>query len=203
MKGLAQASAWWLLILVMLIGCGGPQATSHHHAESLEQTTAQALAYDGDYNDSCFSDDLVDLSLRITDEDTTAFQLTLTNKTGAPLRVLWDKAVFLDASGNAQHMIHQGVDYGQALDALVPARLAVQATLNDLLRPAKAVLDGDLWRLAPLTGRRDTSNYLDQRLRIDLPLEINGQVNLYRFRFHVESSASSQAVKEGGRDSGP
>ena len=186
MKGLAREILWWAWALPLLAGCGGAQAVSYYQDEGLNQTTAQALAYDGDTADGDFSDDFVDVSLRINNDDSSAYMLSLSNKTGAPIIVGWDRLTFIDAAGNRQRMIHHGVDYWAPLDALKPGELPPFATLTDLLRPAKVVHRDGAPRLAPLRGSQDTSNYLDQRLRIDLPLSIHGRVSVYRFRFHVE-----------------
>ncbi|MFH1035542.1 MAG: hypothetical protein V1806_13620 [Pseudomonadota bacterium] len=203
MSGLAFRIICWTLALGLLAGCGGGSATAYYQQESLEQTPAQAMAFDGDVNEACFSDDNVDVSLRINNDDTTAFELDLTNKTGAPLVVRWDRVVFIDASGNRQYMVHQGVAYWDPLESLTPTSLAPQATLRDLLGPAKLSREDGTARLAPLSGPRDTSSYLDQRLRIDLPLEIYGQVNIYRFRFHVEQPLDGGPFLDRDQDYGP
>lgn len=195
MKGLTRGCACWLLLLVLLAGCGGT-APAPDGDGAAPSAPAPEVAFEGEYNEACFSDDLLDLSLLVREERPLAFVLTLTNKTGAPLQVLWERVVFLDASGNAQHVIHQGVAHGQPLEALTPTSVAAGATLNDLLLPAKAVLEDDVWRLAPLSGGRGPGGPPELRLRIDLPLEMNGRVAVYRFRFHLESPEAGQEDRQ-------
>jgi hypothetical protein len=203
MNGLAPRIICWTLALGLLAGCGGAPATANHQKDALEKGTAPALAFDGDFNEGCFSDDYLDISLRLNNDDTTAFELDLTNKTGAPLVVHWDQVVFLDASGNRQYMVHQGVAYYDPQDKLIPTSLPPQASLRDMLGPAKLVKEDGTILLAPLSGRQDPSRSLDQRLRIDLPLEIYGRVNLYRFRFHLEQTPDNDPSMERGNLSAP
>ncbi|MBI4797304.1 MAG: hypothetical protein HY794_00900 [Desulfarculus sp.] len=189
MKGLTRGWSRWLLLMVLLAGCAGTAPDPDGDGAT---PSAPEVAFEGEYNEACFSDDLLDISLLVREERPLAFVLTLTNKTGAPLRVLWDRVVFLDASGNPQHVIHQGVAHGQPLESLAPTSVAAGATLNDLLQPAKAVLENDVWRLAPLSGGRGPGGPPELRLRIDMPLEMNGRVALYRFRVHLENPEASQ-----------
>jgi hypothetical protein len=203
MKGLAQTMTCLLLALGLLAGCGGAQGTPDQREQSLKQAAAPALAFDGDFNEACFSDDFVDVNLRINNDDTTAFELDLTNKTLAPVVVRWDLLVFVDASGNRQYMVHQGVAYGDPLEALTPGKLEPQATLREMLGPAKLAREDGGLRLAPLSGRQDPSEALEQRLRIDLPLEIYGQLNLYRFRYHVEQPLEDDSLQDRHRGYGP
>lgn len=195
MNGLTRGCLNWLLFLALLSGCAGT-APGPDGEGATPAAPAPEVAFEGEYNEACFSDDLLDLSLLVRDERPLAFLLTLTNKTGAPLKVLWERVVFLDASGNVQHLIHQGVAHGQPLEALKPSQVEAGATLGDLLLPAKAVLENDVWRLAPLSGGRGPDGPPELRLRIDLPLEMNGRVAVYRFRFHLENPEASQAGNE-------
>lgn len=185
MKGLTRGWAYWFWLCLLLAGCAGTAPDPGGDGATPSATPPQ-VAFEGEYNEACFSDDLLDISLLVREERPLAFVLTLNNKTGAPLKVLWDRVVFLDASGNAQHVIHQGVDHGQPLEALVPSEVAAGATLGDLLRPAKAVLDNDVWRLAPLSRGGGGPGQQELRLRIDMPLEMGERVAVYRFRFHLE-----------------
>ncbi|MBI5522317.1 MAG: hypothetical protein HY910_06795 [Desulfarculus sp.] len=198
MKGLTRGWTRWLMLLPLLAGCAGT-APAPEGDGATPSAMAPQVAFEGEYNEACFSDDLLDLSLLVREERPLAFVLTLANKTGAPLRVLWDQAVFLDASGNAQHLIHQGVAHGQPLEALTPTSVETGATLGDLLLPAKAVLEEDVWRLAPLSGGRGPGGPPELRLRIDLPLEMNGRTSIYRFRFHLENPEASQEDGQGQR----
>ncbi len=196
MSGLAQRMIWLTLALCLLTGCGGGQAGVSGQSRTPDQAWGQVMAFDGQFNESCFSDDYVDINLRASKDDIAAFELDLVNKTGSQILVRWDQVVFLDASGNRQYMVHQGVAYGEPLEALEPTSLAPQASLRDILRPARLVMEGGLKKLSPLRGHQDGADYRDQRLRIDLPLEIYGRVNMYRFRFHLEQLSNDDTSME-------
>jgi hypothetical protein len=199
MSGLGHKMIWLLLALGLLAGCGGAQSGAVEPNDSPGGVAEQSLAFDGDYNEACFSDDSVDINLRAHNDQATVFELDLTNKTPGPLVVRWDQVVFLDASGNRQYMIHQGVAYGDPLALLVPGVVPPQASLRDLLGPAKLVANESGKRLAPLSRWKDASSLAEQRLRIDLPLEIYGRVYVYRFRIHVELPSDDEYMKGRGR----
>lgn len=187
--------AAWLKIVVItlalaglagLAGCGGSQATEYYRDESLNNLEAKALQFSGDVNESCYSDTMVDLTLRVNNEDTTSFQFSLANKTAEPIVVLWNRVVFVDASGNRQKVIHQGLRFWDPVSRLEPVAVPPFTTVSDLLRPAKVDHADGVPRLAPLRGMQDTSNWLEQRISVDLPLVIYGRTSLYRFRMHLE-----------------
>ena len=176
---------WITGLLFLLSACGGPGAEEYYRDESLNQTPAQAMAYDGDMDISSYHDNLLDVRFQIDDEDTSAFELTLRNDTDQTMLILWNRVVFQDTRGRSWYMIHDGVDYWQPLEKLLPTRLPPGATHTDLLRPAKVQVVDGVRRLAPLRGRDDSSGELDQLVHINLPLEIYGKLNVYRFRFRV------------------
>jgi hypothetical protein len=200
MNGLGHKMIWFMLGLGLLAGCGVHLSGTVHQNDSLQEVAEQSLAFDGDYNEACFSDDSVDINLRAHNDQATVFELDLTNKTAGPVVVRWDQVVFLDTSGNRQYMIHQGVAYGDPLALLVPGVVPPQGSLRDLLGPAKLVANETGKRLAPLSKWKDASSMAEQRLRIDLPLEIYGRVNVYRFRIHVENPSDDEYMKGRGRD---
>ena len=196
----------WLgacLALGLLAGCGGPQATDYYRDESLNLDEDKALQFAGDVNETSYSDTLVDVAFRIDNEDTTAFQLSLSNKTSQPLVILWDRVVFVDAAGNRQKVIHQGVRYWDPVSRLGAVAVPAFASVTDLVRPAKVDYTDGEQRLAPLRGKRDTSNWLDQRISISLPLIIYDRMSVYRFRFHIEQPADAYDLLHDPMTQGP
>lgn len=186
-----RGASWLVAItlipaLAFLAGCGGSQATEYYRDQSINRLEEKALQFSGDVNESCYSDTMVDVTLQVNNEDTTSFQFSLSNKTAEPIVILWNQAVFVDASGNRQKVIHQGLRYWDPVSRLEPVAIPPFTTVSDLIRPAKVQYSDGLQRLAPLRGLQDTSNWLDQRLIIDLPLVIYGRTSLYRFRMHIE-----------------
>lgn len=186
MRGAATIGLLAILALAGLAGCGGPQATEYYRDESINRLEEKALQFSGDVNESCYSDTMVDVTLQVNNEDTTSFQFSLSNKTAEPIVILWNQVVFVDASGNRQKVIHQGLRYWDPVSRLEPVAIPAFTTVSDLIRPAKVHHADGLQRLAPLRGMQDTSNWLDQRIIIDLPLVIYGRASLYRFRMHIE-----------------
>lgn len=187
-------AAFWMLGL--LVGCGGPQATEYYRNESLNLMEQKAYQFAGDTNETDYSDTMVDVSLRVDDEDTTALRLALANKTSQPLVILWDRVVFVDAAGNRQKVIHQGVRYWDPVSRLSAVAVPPFTSITDLLRPAKVDYRDGEQRLAPLRGQQDTSGWLDQRFSVTLPLIVYDRVSLYRFRFHIESPAEYDLLND-------
>ncbi len=93
MSGLAQRMIWLTLALCLLTGCGGGQAGVTGQSRTPDQAWGQVLAFDGQFNESCFSDDYVDINLRASKDDIAAFELDLVNKTGSQILVRWDQVV--------------------------------------------------------------------------------------------------------------
>ncbi|MCA1905123.1 MAG: hypothetical protein LDL11_00860 [Desulfarculus sp.] len=187
-------AAWSALGL--LAGCGGLQATDYYRNESLNLMERKTYQFAGDVNETSYSDTMVDISLQVDNEDSTAFQMGLANKTSQPLVILWDQVVFVDAAGNRQKVIHQGVRYWDPVSRLAAVAVPPFTNIRDQLRPAKVDYRDGEQRLAPLSRRWDTSGWLDQRISITLPLIVYDRISLYRFRFHIESPAEYDLLND-------
>lgn len=187
MQRLLRPALAWLWAFSLLALCAACQAAPSKPQPAPEPQAW--LAFDGDPNEACFSDDQVDMSLGINTEDAAYFQLTLVNKTSKPLVVHWEKVLFLDAAGNVQRLLHHGVGFGDPLESLTPTMLGSMSSLSENLLPAKVVMDKGQARLAPLKNPLgQASGQADLRLSVELPLEVDGILKLYRFRFHLDAA---------------
>jgi|GEM_PF-1188262 len=132
------------------------------------------------------------------------FQFTLTNKTGASERVLWDDASFVGPDGKTDRIMHQGVKFADRSGSMPPTLIIHGATLDDLIAPVSNVYwregygtyDAGGWQSRPLlTGSPSaTDARTDRSIRILLPIEANGVVREYLFDFAIGTTIGTAAT---------
>ena len=144
-----------------------------------------------------FEDDLIRVLWTATPEQ---LDFDLTNKTSHSIRIIWDKAVYVDEKGNSQRIMHSGVKYTDRNNPQPPTTVAKGATVSDLLFPAENVdwVGGPYggWQIKPLFPTSSTSGspedllaqakkYVGKSFHVLLPLEIEQTVKEYIFVFKV------------------
>ena len=144
-----------------------------------------------------FEDDLIRIVWTATPEQ---LDFDLTNKTNHSIRIIWDKAVYVDEKGNSQRIMHSGVKYTDRNNPQPPTTVAKGATVSDLLFPAENVdwAGGPYggWQIKPLFPTSSTSGspedllaqakkYVGKSFHVLLPLDIEQAVKEYIFVFKV------------------
>ena len=144
-----------------------------------------------------FEDDLITIVWTVTPQEL-AFELT--NKTNHSIKIVWDKAVYIDEKGNSKRVTHSEVKYADRNNPQPPTTVLGNATVSDLVFPAENVdyVGGPYggWRIKPLfptfstTGTPEdllakAKKYVDKSIQVLLPLEVEGTLNGYLFVFKV------------------
>jgi hypothetical protein len=144
-----------------------------------------------------FEDDLIRIAWVATPEQ---LVFDLTNKTNHSIKIIWDKAVYVDEKGNSQKVMHSGVKYADRNNPQPPTTVARGATVSDLLFPAENVdsVGGQYggWQIKPLFPTSSTNGspedllerakkYVGKSFHVLLPLEIEQSVKEYIFVFKV------------------
>jgi hypothetical protein len=144
-----------------------------------------------------FEDDLIRIVWEATPEQ---LVFDLTNKTNHSIKIIWDKAVYIDENGDSKRVMHSGVTYTDRNNPQPPTTVARLATVSDLVFPTENVdwIGGPYggWRIKPLfptSSMRGTSEdllakgkkYVGKSFQVLLPLEIEETVKEYIFVFKV------------------
>jgi hypothetical protein len=132
-----------------------------------------------------FEDQLVGMAWIFT-RDRLAFKLT--NKTRYSLKVLWDEASYLDASGQSHRVMHNGVKYVDRSQTEPPSVVIRGGSLEDVVLPIDYVYNNRAdWIEGPFfPGRLDQAKQLTGKsVQVLLPLEVEGVVNEYIFLFRI------------------
>jgi hypothetical protein len=152
-----------------------------------------------------FEDDLIRIVWMATSEQ---LVFDLTNKTNHSIRIIWDKAVYVDEKGNSKRVMHSGVKYTDRNSPQPPTTVARGAAVSDLVFPAENVdwLGGPYagWQIKPLFPTSSTSGspedllakakkYVGKSFHVLLPLEIEQAVKEYIFVFKVNDVVMGKA----------
>jgi hypothetical protein len=128
----------------------------------------------------------------------TQISFSITNKTGHSIKIPWDDAAFVNSSGQSMRVIHSGVKLIDRDKPQSPSIVARNSTLTDIIIPADNIRYGTyakdwvtdvLDRDIMIEGGDSLKAYAryqelkDKRIRVVLPLQIEGVTNEYTFTF--------------------
>ncbi len=142
------------------------------------------------------SDDLLfedaAISIRfVIGEEARGVEFALQNKTDAPILVNWDKAAYVDPSGESHRVIHTGIGYADRSKAQSATSIAPTARINDGVFPADYINWSDAtneWTqtiLLPQTAAHEPTGMKGQRLGVLLPVTVNGVERNYFFQIQI------------------
>lgn len=118
----------------------------------------------------------------------------LRNTSSAPIRVIWDESAFIDHSGRAHRVMHEGIRYSERDRSMVPTLVPPGASLSDFLFPTSYVSwVGNEWVERPLYMPWEATPFT---LGAFLTLEVRGQKAGLSFRFTAMGSAWPQEIIE-------
>lgn len=108
----------------------------------------------------------------------------LQNKTQSPIKIIWDEIIFTNPEGKTYRVLNPSMKYkrpGKITDTadrhIAPTEVAPGQTYTDYIRPLPAGVEDEL--IYPFKDAQGS------RFKLTLPLEIEGQVNVYTFAFEV------------------
>jgi len=144
-----------------------------------------------------FEDDLIKIVWMATPQQ---FVFDLTNKTNHSIKIIWDKAMYVDENGNSERVMHSGVKYTDRNNPQPTTTVVRGATVSDLIYPTENVdwVGGPYggWQIKPLFPTSSMSGtpedllakakkYVGKSFQVLLPLEIEQAVKEYIFVFKV------------------
>jgi hypothetical protein len=153
--------------------------------------------YDSDYSitmtkpisnqNLVFEDDIISMNW-IFDESQLAF--VLSNKTENPIKVDWNQVSYIDVTGNAQKVIHEGVKYANINESQIPTVIPPTAKIQDIIFPTNNVsyVSGQYggWREKPIFPEGEEAKmYEGKSFSVFMPLEVNGETKNYTFTFDI------------------
>lgn len=115
------------------------------------------------------------------------FEFSLTNKMTNSIKIVWDDASFVDADNLASKVVHKGIKYMNAANALPPTIIPGGATISELIAPTNRIKFSDGWYQQSIisSNKSNDPNVIGKTVKVLLPIEINGRVNEYIFCFTI------------------
>jgi hypothetical protein len=127
----------------------------------------------------------------------TSFDFTMLNKSNNSIKIIWDEAVYVDASGSSKMVFHTGVKYIDRNNPQPPTIVVKGASITDLLTPTDNVyfVSGQYggWKTKDLFPRYANKDEIDgikkaysgKVVKISLPIQIEGVTNEYIYSFKI------------------
>lgn len=166
----------------------GAAPSANAPAPSIANTsTSEAMKY-------AYSDEFIHIEWEI---DSRQFNFRLENKTDRNMRLIWDDAVFVDADGASNRVLHKGVTFVNRNASQPASVIARGAFINDLVLPTNNVnftFDGwTKYTYLPTMAKKktvliDTANGLiGKTIKIILPLQMGDVIYDYEFVFSIDN----------------
>lgn len=115
---------------------------------------------------------------------------TLSNKTQEPQSINWDEVSFIDLSGTAHRVLHQGVKLVDRDKPQSPSVIPPGAKINDLIAPSDAVRFSSLindWEHDPLLPPSQAIvNYKGKTFGVFMPILVDGKKKNYTFTIRID-----------------
>ena len=175
-----------LALLGGLLGCGGEQAVQYY-ADEQERNEMRSMHYQLTYNQGenffYFNEGPFKARFEVFADRAYHFQLDITNTTGEPMVIYWNRGEYVDLLGYPHSIIHEGVHYLDPVGSQKPSVIQVDQAYSDLLRPAdRETVDG-AQRFARIKDPSSAS-YGDYVILV-LPMKVEGELRAYRFSLPV------------------
>jgi len=131
--------------------------------------------------------------------------LAITNKTEHSININWDEAAYVDLLSLSHRVIHSGVNYLNRNSPQTKSVIVKQEILIDFITPSDYIyfLMGK-WRKLPILPNYYQDMQLDEfllenvgkKISVLLPIEIEGVVNEYIFKFNIDSVSVKELLKQ-------
>ena len=141
-------------------------------------------------DDLVFEDAAISVRFAIGDE-AKGVEFALQNKTDAPILVDWDKAAYVDPSGESHRVIHTGIGYADRAKAQSATSIAPTARINDGVFPADyiewsgATNEWTQTILFPQTASHEPTGMKGKRFGVLLPVTVDGAEKNYFFQIQI------------------
>lgn len=153
-----------------------------------------------------FEDDSIDVSFTIPSTITRSFSerlkpttsslisFSLKNKTDNPIKVDWNAISYVDPSGTAHKVMHDGIRFSERDSPHPASTIPPMAKLADFVYPTDAVLrSGTDWETPKLLPNFPLAASLKGKsFSIFMPLEIGGATKNYNFVFTIADVLSKK-----------
>lgn len=200
---------------LMFVGCGGyiqPQYVHAHYItkiDTVERPESASKQY-GNYqtiemnenNETkfVFEDKLLKIKFFIGSD---RIYFDLENKTDYSIKLIWDDMIFVNAKNESSGVIHTGIKLINKNESQKPTPIIRKGNHSDIIIPSNNIYYNDYYRSWDYEGIFKTINYeksspnyesiamanqyKDKKIKLLMPIEIEGIKNEYIFTFKVDN----------------
>lgn len=192
---------WLLIIVIMAIGCQVDKWPVLNILFSVERpadaikkygkgtvTEFEAKEYMSEKGHS-FEDSMVKIVWEITYLE---FAFELKNKTNNPIKIIWDKATYIDTENVNHKIMHFGIPYSKKDLQMEPTTIIGQEVIRDGVYPA----DNFYWSKEnpsrvmhrPLFRADELKKCVGKNIQIVLPIQTEDTIYKYIFNFNIKDA---------------
>jgi hypothetical protein len=159
--------------------------------EGTPQATYNVILKESSNNSLTFADENINIDWIFSNQQ---LSFVLNNKTGNPIKIDWNQVSYVDISGNAQRVMHEGVKYAERNEHLTSSLIPPTAKLEDIIFPSDNVsyyqggkYSSSRWEEKPMfLEGEEAKRFEGKSFSVFMPMEINGEVKNYTFTFDVK-----------------
>ena len=152
--------------------------------------------YTDSVNKYNYEDDYIDIVWYVTKD---RFNFELKNKTNHTMKINWDEVTYIDATGKAKRVIHQGIKYSER-DREQPSSIIPRGTrVTDCLIPTENIYMHNYWNkwtqhniISIESSSKEklislAEQYNGKKVSIMMPIRIEDTQNDYIFEFSLDN----------------
>lgn len=194
------------VLVLTLAGCASSKVQGHSVYCNIElnKVKLNGIEVATDIHDMFFSDENIAVSFT---RELSSISLELLNKTPQALTMVWDKCAFVNANGEVDGVIHEGVKLVDKGAPLKNTNIPSQSYLNDFAIPQSAPYMSNvyvgwqykyiyMWTYPSKESAEEAKKRLDnQPTRLILYLSQNNEILEYDFEFLLKSPIYGNDLK--------
>ena len=176
----------FLFTVLMLVSCASVKPTVGLYLSDVNGNQASGMSY---------IDDMIAIDWSYIYKARLNFKLK--NNTKSTIRIMWDDAAYVNASGSTDRVMHAGVKYINRNESQPPSSVPAGAYIEDAVIPTSVIAfmpyvgwtEGNLFTVSvdSREAKKQLENTYGKTVKVLLPIESNGIITDYEFSFTVTS----------------
>jgi hypothetical protein len=176
-----------IILVVFLAGCESGVKYVYNISMVEPKSTGEPLAYEDDMLAIKFTP-LITSDNKYIPPALKAINFQIRNLSDRSIKILWNDMSFIDIDNTVSKIMHYGVKYTKRGESMSPTSIPAGTILEDSITPTDRVSWSSIsndWFNSGIVNEHNAGQYHQEEIGITLPIEYNGEVQEYLFKFKV------------------
>ena len=180
-----------IILVVFLAGCENGGKYVYNISMVEPKSTGEPLTYEDDILAIKFTP-LVTAVNPFLPPNLKAINFQIRNLSDKSIKILWNDMSFIDIDNTVSKIMHQGIKYTNRGGDMSPTSIPAETLLEDTIIPTDRVSWSNIsndWVNSGIVNQYNAGRYHQEEIGITLPVEHNGEIKEYLFKFRVTAKS--------------